>query len=225
MTWAFKVGIVLIVCGLVLLAVSLTMTAYTDDELYETKYMELESGQSDEFYALRHEMLTLKYRFEDYAVTAIVLGITAIAILRRGFRSIQTPKSRLRVVFLGVVATAVTFILPIVDLFHEYARGEYPHWADSLGIPLSGAVFMIIPLSIWMVGHLTFLLGPFSTGGTLGDVSWRNINPWLIVLTCLTLVVGLVCAFTGLFWFLTPAILYSYFYLSLLIGRASAQAR
>ena len=80
--------------------------AYTNEDAYQEKYRSIDwqktgsRAASDQFFSLRQEYLSNKYKIQDYGVTFLILGLAAFAIFKNG-TPLRTPSSRPMVVLLG----------------------------------------------------------------------------------------------------------------------------
>jgi hypothetical protein len=204
---------IFVLLGICLFGYSLSMKPYTDEDLFEKKYMELSSGQSKEYFELRDSMLTSKYRIQDTGITFFSIALLFGLFLKLGNHSLKSPRTKSGFVLLAIGLPFLTVAGYVFDLLQGMDRQEFPHWADSLGIPLAGAPIQLIILLVWALLHLFFLKGL--------EIESQNIalskshNYWLIFLSVLTFLLLGVCMFYGQYWYALPGILWLYFYLSL----------
>lgn len=212
-----KAAIALLVLGVALLSYAMTMPQYKDAEAFESRYAELGPSDSSKFLELRREMLTPKFKLEDYGVTALLAGI-AFAIARR-IKAHAAPKSHLAFAILAIAAPLVSGAALTFDLFQGFDRGEFPHWADSLGIPLMGVPVLIVVGLFWSFAHLLFLRGSALSIKLLRTAVSRHSHPWLLVVSAITVVLILMMVFDGAYWFAVPGLLWLYFYASLAATR------
>jgi hypothetical protein len=147
-----------IAIGLLLLVVFHSAPRYTDPE-WRKRVPEMDS---EAFYREQERSLTLESKFHDAGLGMIALGISsvlALTLLRvkslRDFCHIQTPR-RLWVLFIQANVTWLAFAaVEIHWLFYTARRGDYPWWADSIGIPVGGiAIFTIVGLPVMNLGLL-----------------------------------------------------------------------
>jgi hypothetical protein len=204
---------IFVLLGACLFGYSLSMKPYTNEDLFEKKYMELSSGQSKEYFELRDSMLTSKYRIQDTGITFFSIALLIGLVFKLGHYSFKSPRSKFGFVLLALSLPFLTVFGYVFDLMQGMYRQEFPHWADSLGIPLAGAPIQLVILLAWSLLHLLFLVG--------GEINARNIAPstthnyWLMFLSILTGVLLSVCAFYGQYWYALPGVVWLYFYLSL----------
>ena len=222
-----RISIVIIIVSLLSILYSFSMSAYTNEEEYREKYMALDweelgsRAASDKFYELRNDYLSIKYEFQDYGFTFLILGIATFIFFRNGLL-VNAPSSRSKIALVGFSAVIVTAGAYVGDLFLELNRGAYPWWADSIAIPLTGVPFVALILIVWAALNMLALNGKFKAGATISFKQIKGSNYYFLVLFILTgLIVGL-CAIEGYFWMVLPGILWLYFYASLWAGRHAA---
>ena len=213
-------GIILIVLGIVLLGYSLTLEPYTNQKAYESAYNVIEGkNKSEQFYELRDIYLTNKYALENYGLTALILGLFSFLLLFNGWNTFKIPKNKLTIAIIGIIAVIVTVFGYVADLFLESSRGSFPHWADSVGIPLTSIPIIFMLLSSWYAFNLIGLIKPFKTAGLVKRLNMKGINYWFLTVLLLSLFLTAALIFEGNFWFVAAGILWSFYYLCLLIGR------
>jgi hypothetical protein len=217
--------VALILIGLGLIAWSSLLQPYTDKAAYESRYMAMGAGDSEKFFALRREMLTPKYRLLDHgwALIAVALILAPGAITH--WRRLRSPASRLLIVGIGIVAVLGTIGAEIFNLMRDAERGDFPHWADSLGIPLFGMIFVAVGLCVWGAFHLGFLAGEFEVRVPLVCALTRQVNLWLAFVFCATVLIVLLYIVEGSAAHVIVGGVWLYFYASLASGRAVAKKK
>jgi hypothetical protein len=217
-----KLGAIAIVLGLALFAYALTVPPYKDEKRFMERYMALSADQNKEYWALRDEMLTNRFRYQDYGVTLVAAGLISLFAFRRGVARIEAPRSRGRMIGLALALPFLTVAGYVIDLMLAFGRGEFPHWADSMGMPLAGVPFLLVLLLAWASAHLLFLGGAYKDGAALKEALSRHANWYLLAISALTgLAVGF-AAFSAQYYYALPGVAWLYFYLSLSAGRRSA---
>lgn len=167
-----QTSIVIILVSLLSVIFSFTISAYTNEEEYNEKYWAIDrqelgsSNASAQFHKLRDEYLSYKYMLQDYALTFLILGLSAFVMLRKG-NKLYAPSSNLKAALIGFSAALLTTGTYIGDLFLEYSRGAYPSWADSLGIPLIAVPFLAFILLGWAAINMLALKGKYQAGALL----------------------------------------------------------
>ena len=213
-------GIIILIIGIGLIIKSTLYQRYTNEKAYQDKYMELtgEEGDSEKFYKLREEYLTPKFDFENYGITSIILGLGILTISLIGLNRLRTPSKKIWIVIIGIIAALITNVGYVGDLFLEMSRDSYPHWADSLGIPLMEVPFLIIISLGWVGLNLIGIKGDFKTGVLIFPIRHDNLNLWYTIILALTIIITLWTILDGYFWQVVSGFLWIYFYLSILIG-------
>jgi hypothetical protein len=192
---------------------SATQSPYKDTQEFHRRYGEMKHGDSKKYFELRTEMLTNKYLIEDRAVTGIIFSLSALFFSFH--RRVRSPNSGAMFTALAVGLPVGTCAAFVADLTTSVARGEAPHWADSLGIPLMGVPPIFLILLAWALAHLYLLHGKPVNGASLNLAFSRRANWWLLLMASLTSLVFLSAAFDGSYYFALPSIAWIYFYLSL----------
>ena len=185
--------------------------------------MALSSGQNAEYSKLRSEMLTPKFQLQDYGGTLIAAAVGVFLFSRRGWRNLKSPKSRATLLGLAFVVPFLTVGAYVFDLLLGFERGEFPHWADSMGIPLMGTPVLLVVLLAWSGAHLAFLRGSYQPA-LLSQAASRKANWWLLLVAALTVVLVALCTSFGQYWYAVPGVAWLYFYLSLATARRAISA-
>lgn len=215
-----KLATILFLIGAAFLGYAYSLAPYKDAALFMERYMALSDGQNDEYWKLRDEMLTPKYKLQDYGGTLVALSIGVLLVCRRGWRQLKSPKSRAGWLGLAVATPLLTVGACIFDLLQGSARGEFPHWADSMAIPLMGVPALFLVLLIWSGAHLAFLRRPYHSE-VLSRAWSRQTNWWLLTIAMITTAVIALSAAAGEYWYATAGTFWLYFYISLAVSRHS----
>ena len=97
---------------------------------------------------------------------------------------------------LGLVLPVLSVAGYVFDLLQGFNRGEFPHWADSLGIPLMSVPIMLLLPLVWAGAHLVYGYRRFVPNVPLRPLlSWRAT--WFCALITVTAFITI------------PAVLYS----------------
>lgn len=214
-----KIGSTIILIGVALVAYSLTLSPYENEQLFNKGSMSL-YGQSEEYWELRDEMLTPKFSMQDYGGTLILAG-AVIILLAFPHRKPVSP-SKAAVIGLALTAPFLSSVAFVFDLVQGQVRGEFPPWADSLGIPLMGVPIQWVALTLWALIHLIFLLG-YSSGKPLTLALSIKANWWLLFVSFLSALLIAWCIVFGSYWYAIPGLMWLYFYLALAAGRRGSQ--
>lgn len=218
-----KLAVILLLIGVAILGYASSIAPYKDEALFMERYMALSQGQSTQYSKLRDEMLTPKFQLQDYGGTLIAAGVGVFFFFRRGGRNLKSPKSRATLLGLAFVVPFLTVGAYVFDLFLGLERGEFPPWADSMGIPLMGVPILLVVLLAWSGVHLAFLRGTYQPT-LLSQAASRKANWWLLFVTVLTIVLVALCASFGQYWYAVPGVAWLYFYLSLAAARRATAA-
>ena len=118
------------------------------------------------------------------------------------------------------------FSLGIVSCLLKYGlafeRGEFPHWAGSMSIPLIGAPVLFVLLLVWSLAHLGFLRGTNYSATPLALALSLKANWWLLCLSACTVALVLWDVVAGQYWYAIPGVIWLYFYLSIGAARRTA---
>lgn len=217
-----RIALALLTAGILLLIVSFRMSPYKDEGAYRQAYSALRSGQSDEFWALRDWSVTNKYRLADYGVTLLCLAAGTALARRRGRWRVATPAYRGVLIALAPFAASLWAVAYLYDVLLGNWRDEYPHWADSMGIPMMYAAYSIIPYLAWALLHLLFNIGPYQGGVSLSHaVTGKNpYRLWLLTVSFLAGALLIYCTALGQYWYAVPSAVWIYYYLSLAAGHS-----
>ena len=212
---AMKISAIFLVVGAVLWGYALTLSPYKNEALFMERYMSMSAGQSHEYWKLRDEMLTPKFQLEDYGVTLMAIAIFWFLGARKSKPLFQSPTSRKWLVVLAISLPFLTVGGYVFDLFQAVDRGEFPHWADSMGIPLMGVPIQFILLAGWSMAHLNFLRGIYQPSVPLVQAISPKSNWWLLLVSAITALLTVFCLALGQYWYAVPGVLWLYLYLSL----------
>lgn len=100
----------------------------------------VEDGDSPGFSEARERNRTVEGQLADVglgvATLALSLAVAAVA-LGAGHRTISTPSRKWVIVIFANVSLLVVYFGEFVALARDQVRGEFPPWADSMGIPMA----------------------------------------------------------------------------------------
>jgi hypothetical protein len=211
--WFAGLALLLVVAGFALLVIGAWMPAYTDPAAAERirSGLECQPGipNTDEnrrcddqlWHRAMNTLRTNKWRLIDGGGGLLASGLTMAVFFgasrRKSWRQLLTPGSSLSILALAGLAWLMQIPAYGLLLMTELTRGYYPHWADSIAIPmlqLQSTVFgLFLPyMGIW----LFFVVGArlpvsiFSTipGRPLLNAFWTAATALLLLLTGLVLV-------------------------------------
>lgn len=222
----FFAGLAIVLLGITLLGYSFTLDRYTDVNAYNERYLSINSSASDaseQFAALRDEYLTSKIALENYGLTALIVGFMVLIISAIGYKRLKAPSKRIWLILVGLCASVLICLASVGELYLEMNRGSYPHWADSLGIPLFSLPLILFVLLLWTGIMLIWMQSPFISGVGLFPLNIRNSNKFLLIVLILTTIILLYLLVTGSFWMIIPGAFWIYFYMSIIQGRIQAK--
>jgi hypothetical protein len=221
------IGIVLLVTGGILLYSSIDLPMYHNATEFNEKYMELNSGESDsnKFYELREEYLTPKHKLEDYGITAIIVGFVIIIVSFIKVERIKSPKSWGGLLAVGILSALITIFGYVGDLFLEMYRESYPHWADSLAIPIMGTPVLLMMALAWAIINLMGTKKNFSVNISLLPIELKFTKKWFIIISSITVVAIIMTIVDGYFWQVGSGFMWLYFYLSIMQGFKNAKKK
>jgi hypothetical protein len=190
--------------GTLLFVVSLSIPVFRDGALFATEYSKLgdevrslPSGSStravsEKYWALREAQLTYRYTIQDYALCCLVfsafLGALTMVVQIKSWTDIKTlsvPAQRWPIILLAGVCGFSVPTAYVVDLLQEYERNAFPHWADSMGIPLMSVPLLLIASMAIAGFFLLALLPGYKLGVRVSQSFTRGARPpvgWLVFL-------------------------------------------
>jgi hypothetical protein len=208
-----KISLGIGLIGIIILIYSFTLDPYSDTKIFYAKYLEMNHGQSDDFYRLREDMITPKYRLQDIGITLIIISIVTLLLMKKYNSNILTPSNKSTLTIIAFILPIITITGYIFDLFQGMNRDEFPRWADSIGIPMIGLPFQFILLMFWSLLFLVFINEVKSFPISLSIIF--KINFSILFISAITVVLILVTLFYGQYWYCIPALLWLYYYLSI----------
>ena len=218
----------LIVIGVLVFCYSCTLKQYTNKAAYQNEYNNIDRAtlgrekSSQVFYAIKEKYSTSKHRIQDYGITLFLLGWILLGITKNNWSNVRSPDRKVKLVLLGYGAALLTMFGSVGDLLLQLMRGNYPHWADSLGIPLSGFPLLTVLFFLMVTPFMLGMVGRFKTNEKILIIGFRNYQ-WFywgaIIFTSLLLIVYVA---VGFFWMVVPIMMWLYFCFSIQSGRNSA---
>lgn len=216
-----KLAAILLLVGATLIGYAYSLPRYKDEALFMERYMALSDGQSSEYWQLRDEWLTPKFELQDYGGTLVALSAGVLLVSRKGWRQLRSPRSRVTLFGLAFAAPLLTIFAYVFDLLQGFARGEFPHWADSIAIPLMGVPNLFLIFLAWSGVHLVFLRRTYRNELLTRALSLQA-NWWLLAAAAATAALLALSAAAGQYWYAIPGAVWLYFYISLAASRRSA---
>jgi hypothetical protein len=211
--WFAGLALLLVVAGFALLVIGAWMPAYTDPVVAERirSGLECQPGipNTDEnrrcddqlWHRAMNTLRTNKWRLIDGGGGLLASGLTMAVFFgasrRKSWRQILTPGSSLSILALAGLAWLMQIPAYALLFVTELTRGYYPHWSDSIAIPMQSMLFGLFLLFLPYMGiWLVFVVGArlpvsiFSTipGRPLLNAFWTTAAAMLLLLTGLVLV-------------------------------------
>jgi hypothetical protein len=162
---AYAAPLLLIAAGALVIASVAKLPAYTDptwQDRFLNVDVSLENSDelSAEWYAAKAAVETPRHRRLDLGMglVALGLGVAALFALRgvryvRDLMSLKSPSTRRR--FYAFAALTWLSFIPAEWFWLDYTqgRGDYPWWADSIGIPAGSVlIFGVVGLPVVLLG-------------------------------------------------------------------------
>lgn len=219
------VAILMFVIGTLLWTHARTLPIYKDEQLFQERAMSPEVQAAGTYSEIRAAMLTPRFQLEDYGITLAGFAALALFVFRRGTAQLHAPRSRYTLHGLVIMLPTLTVCGYVFDLFQALDRGEFPPWADSIGIPLMGVPIQFFLLLAWSTVHFAFLGKTFRPSASLFvHVSFKS-NWWLLSVAAVTALLVMLAAVEGQYWYAIPGIFWLYFYLSLVTYPVFSEGR
>ncbi len=154
----------LLLAGAVLLGLAAITPWHTDSNAYFAELQRIRAtlyfGQPSaedfrqatlRFNSLQARYATHKWLYADLGYACLTLaacaGIVGALAVRCEVRLLRTQKNAWILLGVSVLALAATLVGLAADPLHRFYREQLPEWADTLNIPLAGAVVAMIPLA------------------------------------------------------------------------------
>lgn len=154
----------LLLAGVALLSLAAITPWHTDSKAYFAELQRIRAtlyfGQPSaedfrqataRFNALQTRYATHKWLYADLGYACLTLaacaGIVAALTARFGARLLRTQKNAWILLGVSVLALVATLTGLAADPLHRFYREQLPEWADTLNLPLAGAVVAMIPLT------------------------------------------------------------------------------
>ncbi len=211
------IAVGLVALGIGFLVDSSRLPRIRNAAAYQERYdrLGLQRGDTEKFRQLRKEFLTPKTVSENYGATLLVCGLALpVVFVWRGRRR-ELLQTRGNVFLYGTLTSLVSGLATAADIFLAAGRGEFPWWADSIGIPLLGLPVVFVFMLSWVAGH-SFLTGR-QPGRSRGP-DFRLIRAWLILELSLVVFFLTWAVLGGDFLAITPRMMWGGFYYAVLRG-------
>jgi hypothetical protein len=209
--WLGYLALLVATAGLVLLVVGSLMPAYTDPLVAERirSGLECEPGipnknenlqcDSERWYRSMNALRTNKWSLVDggggLLASGLTLGVFFWQSRKKPWRQLLTPKSSLSILALAALSWLMQIPAYEVLFLTELARGYYPHWADSIAIPMLQFRTILLALFLpYMAIWLSFVVGARLPVAVISTVPGRPfVNTfWSVAAALLVVSIGLV---------------------------------
>ncbi len=164
------------------------------------------------------------FRIQDYGFTALIIGFTIFALLKNGWKKFKTPSSTRKTFVLGIITLiTTTFGLFAYVLFSILRSSGYESFIGDLKNSIDDIPMTFFPFVIWFIANISGINDDFKAGGLVKDLLFKSYNLWysLVLVTTLILLVCFICI--GNPWLTLMAILWSYLYISIMMGRQNSR--
>ena len=149
------------IIGFLLFVYSLTMPYYKDQEVADNLLNNAYSIDKQEYYKIEAEIRTNKTTIMDLGagigIASAVIIIFLILTKSSNFSDLKNIKTLNKLAVFISANLAWLFLLPGTFWYFTFraTRGDYPPFADSIGIPLMTQItfllFLLIPLNIFLL--------------------------------------------------------------------------
>lgn len=127
------------------------------------------------------------------------------------------------IVIIGILAALLINIGYIEDLRTELHRGSFPHWGDTLAIPLMATPFFLLLSLGWLALNSLGMKRAFKTKVSIFPFKTDNLNYWYLIILLLTVLLTILMIVAGDFWQVLAGFVWMYFYISILAGKRMAK--
>lgn len=176
--------------------------------------------QQQKYQALLGTYGTQKHKLEDYGGTALVLGAALLLAGPLGSRTMKTPSRRWMMQVLMFTPPLLSFGAFVFDSWRWVGRVEALPWEEVPGavLMLGGFLFGLMPI-IWMSLHLLLVPEVYYRRQPL-LIAWSmRTNPWLGFLTLLAIIVTMLVAWHGAWWWTIAGLSWIFVYLCMAASR------
>ena len=154
------ISILIFAIGIGLFSYSLTLPYYKDKELVDSLLNNSYNIDKQEYYKQEAELRTNKIAFMDLGIGIAIASVTIFIFLlltkSKQFSDLKNVKTFNKFVIFISANFVWLLLLPGTHWYYIFRgrRGDYPPFADSIGIPItieiSLLLFLLIPLNIFL---------------------------------------------------------------------------
>jgi len=176
--------------------------------------------QQQKYQVLLDAYGTNKQMLQDYGGTALVLGAALLLAGPLGRRTMKTPSRRWIMQVLMFTPPLLSLGVFVFDSWRWVERVEMLPWEEVPGAALMLGVFLfgLMPV-IWMSLHLLLVPEVYYRRQPL-LIAWSlRINPWLGFLSLLAMIVTILMAWHGAWWWTIAGLSWVFVYLCMAASR------
>lgn len=155
------ITIVILIIGLGLFSYSLTLPYYKDQKSADDLVVNSYNIDKSDYYKEEAELRTNKVTFMDLGSGIVIASVTILLYLIftkvKTFKDFKNNKTLTKTATLILANLVWLILLPGTYWYYIFrsGRGDYPPFADSIGIPLMTQIpfylFLLIPLNIFIL--------------------------------------------------------------------------
>ncbi|PKA06491.1 hypothetical protein CH366_18775 [Leptospira harrisiae] len=193
----------LIFVGTRLVYLSLNTKQYIDENKFTEDYSKLNINDNEKFLKLKNKYKTNKYQNLDQGITIINLSLLLfISVFQK--KALFNLISKIHSLIIGIFSVLLTVFSEIFVIYRDYKRGEFPHWADSIGIPIFWSILLGLVLFLWIFMNYFLTKMP-------------KINIWFYSLSVFSFLLSVIYILEGSYLHICAIFFWILFYLSLTI--------
>ncbi|WP_134152104.1 hypothetical protein [Leptospira meyeri] len=181
------------------------------------KYLDLKNGDNESFINLKKQYKTNKYCNLDQGIAIITFSLFSSIFFF--YKSISLHLiSKLHSLTFGIISAFFTIYSEIYVVFRDYNRGEFPHWADSLGIPIFRSILLGLFLFPWIfVNYYISTIKSWNLALFDLTLRYKKKKFWFNFLSCITFLLTIIYIIDGSFLHVISTFIWILFYQSLIL--------
>ncbi len=219
-----RLGIFLVLIGILLAGYGYTMPKYTNEVAYMLEVDKIGIVDSAKhFYTIQSKYLTPKYIYLDYAACFIIAGLLTFIAARLGKAKLRSPKTKFAVVLIGLVAIALSLLAFYTAEWIITYRNLFPPWTEHFMPETKTFKKIAIFFSTWFIVHGLAMRKDFKTEQKFSSLSLDFVMIGLLSSTIMAGAFVTIALIGGEPLYAIPAILWFYFHLSILAGKQSTR--
>jgi hypothetical protein len=184
----FRPGLWIIILGsLAVCFYGMTLPLYKDEPAFQNCYQEI-SIESDgrevaaeRFRQCRQTFLSPKISVIRYSATLLLLSGFALGLVAIGGFRVRAPRKKWVVAAIGLLSSIALGATYVADLFWDASLEVYPHWSDSIGIPIAMTpVLVVFGLVVWALNVFLIRKRKTPPNEPVFAGSWRQQNKFIL---------------------------------------------